>query len=346
MQSNLNTRENDILILKGNDIHRLLEGQEAAIIDTVSRAYCTHSLGESSLPHSIFLRFPNDQKNRIIALPAYLGGEFDMAGIKWVSSFPENTARGFDRASAVVILNSPHTGRPQAILEGSLISAKRTAASAALAARELHHRRDETRAGIIGCGVINHEIVRFLRNVFPNLRELAVYDMDPVRAERFASKCRDEFAPIRVNVVAGPEAVFDSCTLVSFATTALQPHILRLPESDRECTILHISLRDISPELILSSDNVVDDPDHVSRAQTSIHLAEQMTGNREFIRCTLADIILNRAPAKKKAHGRTIFSPFGLGVLDLAVGKLACDLARAQGSGTTIDSFLPDSVVY
>src|SRR4051812_7973294 len=173
--------DNDILILKGNDIHRLLAGQEKAIIEAVGRAYVIHGHGESSLPHSTFLRFPNDQMNRIIALPAYLGGEFSVAGIKWVSSFSGNLALGVERASAAVIMNSPETGRPEAILEGSLISAKRTAASAALAAVTLHNNPDETRAGIVGCGMINHEIVRFLRAALPTLSELIVYDLDANR---------------------------------------------------------------------------------------------------------------------------------------------------------------------
>src|SRR6185369_14851981 len=156
-------RNGDILVLKGRDVHALLQDREAELVETVRRAYVAHARGESSLPHSSFLNFPHEQRNRIIALPAYLGRDFDIAGIKWIASFPNNVKHGMDRASAVVILNSARTGTPRAIIEGSILSAKRTAASAALAARTLHQKPVEDGIGIIGCGMINFEIVRFLR---------------------------------------------------------------------------------------------------------------------------------------------------------------------------------------
>ena len=111
------------------------------MIESVRRAYQAHARQQTSLPHSTFLRFPAEEKNRVIALPAYLGDSFDVAGIKWIASFPNNIQRQMDRASAVIILNSTQTGRPEAIIEGSIVSAKRTAASAALAAQQIHEDR-------------------------------------------------------------------------------------------------------------------------------------------------------------------------------------------------------------
>jgi 2,3-diaminopropionate biosynthesis protein SbnB len=341
-------KENEILILRGGEVDELLAGREHEVIDAVGRAYLAHSRGESSLPHSTFLRFPDDDLNRIIALPAYLGDGFGVAGVKWIASFPGNVQKGMARASAVLILNSATTGLPEAILESSLISARRTAASAALAARELRRGRPTGSAGFIGTGVINFETARFLLHAIPDLTELVLFDLDPVRAEAAAARIAEMAqgasggrAGVQVRVAGDREEIFRTCPLIAFATTAVRPHVSDLSACQPGATILHTSLRDLTADVILAADNVVDDPDHVSRAQTSIHLAEQQTGNRDFIRCTLADLLAGTAPAKKDQDAVTIFSPFGLGVLDLAVGHLVRRRALASGRGTIIDSFLP-----
>jgi len=331
----------DILILKHHEIASILRGRELELIHIVRKAYEAHALGDSPLPHSTFLRFPNNDRDRIVALPAYLGAGFNVAGIKWVSSFPENINSGIDRASAVIVLNSMLTGRPEAILEGSIISAKRTAASGALAAQTLSRGKEVSTVGLIGCGVINFEIARFLLAALPAIENLIVFDLDSDRATAFKKKCKS-LGEVQVQAAGRLGEVFEKAALISLATTATKPHISDLPKCSSDSTILHISLRDLSPEVILSSDNIVDDVDHVCRAQTSVHLAEQMTGDRSFIRGTLAEITLDKIPARQVNKGATIFSPFGLGVLDIAVAKMVCDRASSQEVGTLIASFLPD----
>lgn len=157
---------NEIKIIKAKEIASILSNKENDIMEIVANAYAEHKYGVSSLPHSIFLRFPENKRNRIIGLPAYLGGEYNIAGMKWISSFPANTERNIERASAVLLVNELDTGHVKAVLESSIISAKRTAGSAAIAAKLLHSNKNEDTIGFVGCGRINEEMYRFMRAAF------------------------------------------------------------------------------------------------------------------------------------------------------------------------------------
>lgn len=341
MKGQQGERGEGLLIVRADEVASLLAGREAEVLDAVRRAYLAHGRGESCLPHSTFVRFPDDEVNRIIALPGYLGDGFQVAGMKWIASFPGNLERHMARASALMVLNSTRTGHPEAVLEGSLISAQRTAASAALAASVLVADRPPEVAGMIGTGLINLEIARFLRHAVPSIRRFVLHDLDRDRAERFGARLAGVAGPAEIEVADDAAAVLRRCPLVVFATTAVHPHVDDLSGCPPGATLLHVSLRDLSAGAILSADNVVDDPDHVCRARTSVQLAEEASGGRGFIRCTLSDILSGTAPARIDEEAVTVFSPFGLGVLDLAVGAWCLAGARASGVGTLIPGFLP-----
>ncbi|WP_447035937.1 hypothetical protein [Streptomyces sp. DSM 118878] len=177
-----------MLIVRHSEVSRILDGRELDNIRTVADAYRIHAQGDSTVPHSVFLRFPGQPRNRIIGLPAYRGGDKPAAGMKWIASFPGNIERGIERASAAIILNSLETGRPEALIEGSLISATRTAASAALAAELLTRDRRPDGLALIGCGVFNLEILRHVQAALPGLKTLTLYDSSPRRAAEFAAR--------------------------------------------------------------------------------------------------------------------------------------------------------------
>ena len=101
--------------------------------------------------------------------------------------------------------------------------------------------------------------------------------------------------------------------------------------------MLHVSLRDLAPEILLASANVVDDVEHCLKADTSPHLAEQLTGNRDFVTGTLPDVLAGRV--KVPADRPVVFSPFGLGVLDLAVGRYVYDEVARSGGLHVVDDF-------
>jgi 2,3-diaminopropionate biosynthesis protein SbnB len=335
--------DNDVLILDAQQVVSLLQGQETPIVDLIAAAYLAHREGDSALPHSSFVNFPGKQRERIIALPAFLGGGFNVAGMKWIASFPENARHGIDRASAVIVLNSMEDGRPRVIMEGATISAKRTAASAALAARALKREGDvaPVSAALIGCGPINLEIARFVAAVEPRLERFVLFDLVPANAARQRDQLRALFPQVQVHIAASSEEALRECSLVSLATTAVVPHITDLSLCRPDATILHVSLRDLTADCIAACDNTVDDIDHVFRANTSLHLAEKASGTRDCVRCTLADILAGAAPARTGGDALSVFSPFGLGILDLALAQWVAQRAVETGVGTRLPFFLP-----
>lgn len=331
-----------VSILGSDQVAQALAGKERAILQAVADAYRVHAEHASALPHSSFLRFPGLERERIIALPAYLGGPFSVAGLKWISSFPDNIQHGLERASAVLLLNALDTGRVYAVLESSLISAVRTAASAALAAERLSAAGAHTSVGLVGCGAINFQVLRFLRVVRPELERAVLFDLNPERARSFQRVAAERLGMEHTTVARSSAELFEQTQLISLATTAVNPHLTERSGVRPGSLILHVSLRDLVPAMVLDADNVVDDVDHVCRANTSLHLAEQQVKNRDFIRTTLGDILSDKAaarPAQPKAL--TVFSPFGLGILDLAVGKLAYQEAMASQKVTVLEGFHP-----
>jgi hypothetical protein len=115
------------------------------------------------------------------------------------------------------------------------------------------------------------------------------------------------------------EQLIRSSDLVVFATVAGQPHVDDPSLFADDPVVLHVSRRDLAPEIMLGSTNIVDDIEHCLKADTSAHLAEQLTGNRDFVAGTLDDVMTGRM--RVPADRPVVFSPFGLGVLHLAVAS-------------------------
>ncbi|SEC27954.1 MULTISPECIES: 2,3-diaminopropionate biosynthesis protein SbnB [Streptomyces] len=328
-------------VISGQQVQQALKGREKELVALVEATYRLHGAGESVNPPSYFLRFPDRPSSRIIALPASIGGSVAVDGLKWISSFPDNVRSGLPRASAVLILNDPRTGYPFACLESSIISATRTAASAALAADWLSRGRTRpTRVGFFGTGLIARYIHTFLAGTGWEFDAIGVHDLSADSAEGFRGYLRQSGAAGRVTVHDSAEDLVRASDLVVFATVAGTPHVTDPAWFDHNPLVLHVSLRDLAPEVLLGAANFVDDVDHCLKADTSPHLVEQLTGDRDFLSGTLYDVLLGRAAPPTDRP--VIFSPFGLGVLDLAVGKYVYDEVSRAGSLRLIDDFFHD----
>jgi ornithine cyclodeaminase len=324
-------------IVSGKTVHSIVFGDIEGCMGVVRAGYLAHGAGRSANPNSYFLRFPDRPTARIIALPAYLGDAFDVAGLKWISSFPENVAQGLPRASAVLVLNDCATGYPFACLEASIVSAARTAASAVMATRVCADGRPLPRTlGIVGNGLIARYLYQFFIRTgwtFPNIR---LYDAAPGESRRFCER----LALDARHAVTHDEAVdtlLRESDLIIFATTAGAPYVHDTGLFAHNPIVLNISLRDLGTDVILSSYNVADDIGHVLNADTSPHLTEQRVGHRGFIHATIPQLLAGeRRPGTDRP---VVVSPFGLGVLDLAVGQWVYDRAKARGQLIEVPDF-------
>ncbi|WP_448623630.1 2,3-diaminopropionate biosynthesis protein SbnB [Geodermatophilus sp. URMC 64] len=328
-------------VIPGAQVQAVLAGREKEIVELVEATYRLHGAGDSVNPPSYFLRFPDRPTARIIALPASIGGQIRVDGLKWISSFPENVAAGIPRASAVLILNDHDTGYPFACLESSVISATRTAASAAAAADWLtRSRRRPARIGFVGVGLIARYIHTFLAGTGWAFDEIGVHDLSPESAAGFRGYLEQSGTAAAVTVHESAESLIRGSDLVVFATVAGSPHVNDRSWFDHSPVVLHVSLRDLAPEILLDAVNVVDDVEHCLKAETSPHLAEQLTGGRDFLAGTLDDVMTGRVSIPPDRT--VIFSPFGLGVLDLAVGKFVYDRVAGAGDLHAVEDFFSE----
>lgn len=332
-------------VITGRTVHDLIHEDIVGCMRVVREAYLAHDAGQTVNPSSVFLKFPSRPEARIIALPAHLAdARQPLSGIKWVSSYPKNVHEGLPRASAVLILNECEHGRPFACLEASVISAARTAASAVLAAEHLHKRKKIRSLGVAGTGVIARYIYRFMLESGWEIETVHLFDKDRQAPAQFAKWARElNRSPAIVQSTDLAEWV-PACEVIVFTTVASEPHVTDVRLFAHAPTVLHISLRDLAPEIVLASNNIVDDPNHALTANTSLHLAEQRTGSRDFVTGTIAGVMQGRCAL---AAGKpVVFSPFGLGVLDLAVGRWVYDRAVAEDRHLPLSEFFFEPAVH
>jgi len=152
-------------------------------------------------------------------MPAFVPAA-DASGIKWVACFPKNYKYKLDQTSALIVVNDVQTGWPLAILDGTWITAKRTAAVSAVAVEKLA-RQDSSEAGILGCGVQGHEHLMALATVMNNLKKVKVMDIRPGIAQRLIDRFKGDYSFEIVEAASVEELVRGSDVVVT-ATAILE----------------------------------------------------------------------------------------------------------------------------
>lgn len=273
------------------------------------------------------------------AMPAHLraDGETpagDLVGLKWVTVFPGNAARGLAAIHAVVVLNDPATGLPTAILDGGPITADRTAAVSGVAIRRFAPRIDgrSPRAAILGAGVQGRSHLAILGATLPGV-ELTVFDRHPERAaalaERAAATPGIAGASIAPSARAAVEAADVAVTAASFAPPGerqamtadwLAPHALVVAvDYATYC----------SASLARGADLFVVDERVQFLANRDAGLFEDYPDPD----ATLGEAILAGTP---RPPGRVVVTHLGVGLADLVFADAIVRAALAGGTGTTL----------
>jgi ornithine cyclodeaminase/alanine dehydrogenase len=197
----------------------------AEIIELLEKAFREKGEGRVEMPPKPGIH-PGGGDNFIHAMPAYIPA-MGSAGLKWVSGFPENYKRDLPYITGLLILNDPETGVPIAVMDCGWITAMRTAAATAVAARRLA-RPESTSLGILGCGVQGRTHTEALNVLFP-LKQVFAYDIRPEAAQSFAAEISARF-DLDVTIVHEPRQAVSGCDLVVTAGPILKvPHATILP---------------------------------------------------------------------------------------------------------------------
>src|SRR5512139_2179964 len=165
--------DNEILYLSRADVEAV-NLEMSTIIKLLEQAFMDKGHGKVEMPPKPGIHTMPDAF--IHAMPAYIPS-MRSAGIKWVSGYPENFKRGLPYITGLLILNDVETGIPYAVMDCTWITAMRTGAASALAARYLARRQSEV-AGILACGVQGRTNLEALACLFPIKRAYA-YDILP-----------------------------------------------------------------------------------------------------------------------------------------------------------------------
>jgi 2,3-diaminopropionate biosynthesis protein SbnB len=302
------------------------------LVDVVRKASALIDTSETAQPIKLYLRY-RAPENRIIAMPAFVGGDFDRAGIKWIASFPGNISKGKQRASSMTILNDASDGRIIALMNTALISGIRTAAVTGLIIDEYlqYKPKRPMTLGIIGFGPIGKLHLSMCRRLDRlNMKEVLIYDHRQLTD--------DELKGIDVNVrvvsswqeVYNNADIFITCTVSGTAYIDLPPPPGSLQNN--------VSLRDYRPGIKRFINTlIVDDWEEVCRENTDVenmHL-EMVLQKSDTI--SIRDVVVDKALKNIKVNDVIMFNPMGMAIYDIAVASYYYDLALERNRGILVE---------
>ncbi len=298
------------------------------IVDALEQAFREKGAGRVEMPPKPGIH-PGGGDNFIHAMPAYIPA-LGSAGMKWVSGFPGNAERGLPYITGLLVLNDVETGVPMAVMDCTWITAMRTGAATAVAARYLA-RPDSAVLGVLGCGVQGRTNLEALRVVLPIRRVLAFDTLREV-AERYAADMAEEFG-LEVAVVATPREAVAGCDVVVTAGPILrEPHATIQPgwlEAGAFASLVDFDSYWHPHAMRECAKFCTDDLPQL------LHYRE-VGYFRDIpdVHADLGELVTGAKPGRENATERTMTCNLGIAMDDMAVAPLVCRRALEAGAGT------------
>jgi ornithine cyclodeaminase len=308
------------------------------VIDIVESVLALHDADQVILPSKVILDLGERERGRINAMPAYLGGDFEICGMKWIAGFPKNPVKyGIPRAHALTILNDAETGVPLAVMDGTYISAMRTGAVTGVGARYLANPDSEV-VGIIGCGVQAKSQIMAIQAAIPAVKVVRGYDILKDAADKFLQWVA-ETLNLKCEVAESPRQVVEGSDIVITVTVADEP-IVKDSWLRKGSLFAHIgSYQEEEESVIFNADKVVVDIwEEVLHRGTPL-LARLFNAGKiseTRIHANIGEIVRGRKKGRENREEKIFFSPLGLGSEDIGVASLVYREAKKKGLGVPL----------
>ncbi len=294
--------------------------------------------GECIEPQAPFIHWGSIFERRISMHPAYIGGDIQVSGIKWIPSNPDNPIkRNMPRANALTILNDVETGFPIAVMDGTVISAMRTGGVVGLGAKYLA-RPDSGVVGLIGSGVINRAQLMALKAGLKRIKQVKLFDINPDKAKTFAAEMGQRLE-LDIEIVDSARAAVEGSDVVAPATNVgPQDRYIQAEWIKNGAYLANLSVNDYTFEAVLACDKIV--VDNKKQLQVPDALLTDMVAGGLL---NPDDIIELGALVNGKQSGRTgdnqriFFCPLGMGISDLINAHRIYHEARRRDIGQELE---------
>jgi ornithine cyclodeaminase/alanine dehydrogenase-like protein (mu-crystallin family) len=302
--------------------------QPAECIDLVRRTLLHHARGELEMPPKLGVHPP--QGRHMHAMPAFIP-PMGALGVKWLGDFPSNKDKGLPTLSAVIILSDPATGAALSIMDGTSITAMRTAAMTGVCLQELAVPEVET-AAIIGAGVQAQAHIAALPVALPRLTKIAVAGRDEAASRRFGKQNERRYSITLVPCASREQAVRQASVVVT-VTNAVTTRLLEPEWLLPGVTLVVLDNGGKETGILSFVDRVFVDTRGPFAGEEVRH---RFPTGVPLINGEIGDILAGKIAGRKKPTERILVLNLGIGASDLA---LACEIYRrasAVGIGSLV----------